>query len=203
MLCDELFQKKKTMQLYNYTINGITLLNVDSIRDLGIIFSSDLSFNKHINLIVNNAYKKLGFIFRSSKYFKKVATLRLLYCSLVRSQLECASVVWAPYQWNHNLKIERAQHRFLRKISFDLGMPMQHTHHVYDLLDHLKLTLARRRIMLDMVFFYKLINGHITCSDLLEKIKFHIPTRSLRVGMVFHEESRTLYGKLKPFYYTW
>lgn len=143
----------------------------------------------------------MGFIFRSSKYFNKVATLRLLYCSLVRSQLECASVVWAPYQLNHNLKIERVQHRFFRKISFDLGMPMQYTDHVYDhLLDHLKLTtLARRRIMLDMIFLYKLINGHITCPDLLDKIKFHIPARSLRVGMVFHEEShRTLYGKFKP-----
>lgn len=44
--------------MYNYTINGTTLLNVDSIRDLGIVFSCDLSFDKHINLIVNNAYKK-------------------------------------------------------------------------------------------------------------------------------------------------
>lgn len=66
--------KKKNVFVNNYTLNG-ALPSADSIRDLGVTFRSDLSFESHIQLIGNRTFKTLGFILRSSKYFKNINTL--------------------------------------------------------------------------------------------------------------------------------
>jgi len=96
-----------------YSLNGVALTTVDEIRDLGVTFSSDLSFGRHIHMTAASALRRLGFIKRCGKHFKNADTLKLLYGTLVRTQVEYASMVWDPYQLNHNLLLERIQHRFL------------------------------------------------------------------------------------------
>lgn len=49
----------------NYNINGVALIQVNTIRDLGIVFDSRLSFEPHIKNITSRAYKILGFMSRS------------------------------------------------------------------------------------------------------------------------------------------
>ena len=68
----------------------------------------------------NKAMKLLGFIFASCKDFE-LSTLRLLFCTLVRSILEYASVVWSPFYDCHSLKVESVQGRLLRYFAFRLG----------------------------------------------------------------------------------
>lgn len=68
-----------------------------SLLDLDILLSSDLSFDRHIQLFSNYTYKKLSFIFRSSKYFKnKLYKLKyiIILLACVRSQLKYALIVW-------------------------------------------------------------------------------------------------------------
>ena len=48
---------------------------------------------------------------RPSGTYSDVRTLKTLYCSLVRSQLEYGSIVWSPYTQRNILKIERVQRR--------------------------------------------------------------------------------------------
>ncbi|RLU15201.1 hypothetical protein DMN91_012195, partial [Ooceraea biroi] len=158
-------------------LSGTTLIKVDSIRDLGVTFCSDLSFKKHIETITNNALGRLGFVNRACKFFSNVGTLRLLYCSLVRPLLEYASIVWAPYLVYQCDMIERIQHRFLRRVSFRLLRPMNFFDHDYDYL-HRELgllSLRDRRTQADLVFVRNIISGRIDCPDLLECIGLHVP----------------------------
>lgn len=181
------FSRRKDSRLHDYVLGGTSLSAVDLIRDLGVIFCSNLSFDSHITNITNSAYKKLGFINRTCKLFNNVNTLKLLYCSLVRTQLEYASTVWAPYQANLNALIERSQHRFLRRISFKLNESMSIFDHNYDrVMKHLKvLTLADRRTELDLMFISKIVNGSIDCPNLLERIGLYVPGTPLRHNQLF------------------
>jgi len=174
----------------------VALTIVDEVRDLGVTFHSDFSFGRHIQLVAASAFRKLGYINRCAKLFKHADTLKLLYCTLVRSQLEYAPMVWDPYQQNHNPLLERIQHRFLRNISFKLGKPMKFTDHNYDHLyaDLNLMTLANRRILLGLSLLHKLLSGAIDCPELLEGIRLHVPVRSLRFNTLFHvEQHRTSY----------
>lgn len=160
-----------------------------------------LSFEKHIMNITSCAYKKLGFVLRASKYFNNVHTLRLQYCALVRPHLEYASIIWAPFYTKYDILIERIQHRFLRRVSFITDNPMRSSDHSYDvMLNNLRLiTLANRRTFLDLLFLFKLNNGRIICSELLECVGLRAPARPLRNGVIFNVEfHRTSYGRYKP-----
>ena len=51
----------------------------------------------------------LGLIKRTCKGLDDPKTLRTLYCSLVRSNLEYCSVVWSPHTKRNTDKLERVQ----------------------------------------------------------------------------------------------
>ena len=70
--------------------------HVFSCRDLGVIFSSDLSWTDHYKVISRNAYKQLYVIKRSFSAFCPPHIKRLLYISLVHSKLSYCSQVWRP-----------------------------------------------------------------------------------------------------------
>jgi hypothetical protein len=54
-----------------------------------------MNFSEHIDVMVGKAFAILGFIRRLSFEFTNPYTLRSLYTSLVRPELEYASCVWA------------------------------------------------------------------------------------------------------------
>ena len=81
-------------------------------------------------------------------------TLIILYKSLVRSQLECASQVWSPFTKEKITALERAQRRVTKFIlKTDLCYPER--------LVNLKLLpLEYRREILDLSFFFKCLKGY-------------------------------------------
>ena len=88
-----------------YVLNDALLESVTEIRDLGVLLDSQLTFRNHINNIVQVGLRNLGFITRNSKQFTPW-TFKLLYCSIVRSGLEYASVAWASNYQCNIVKIE-------------------------------------------------------------------------------------------------
>ena len=94
-------------------MQNVLLDSVTTIKDLGIIFDSKLTFVNHIDYICNKALKMLGFVNRHIKDFKNVSALKTLYVCLVRSQLESNTCVWSPYYQCHRDRRESVQPKFL------------------------------------------------------------------------------------------
>lgn len=112
------FTKRTTNFIFHpYEINGVELERTNTMRDLGVIFDTNLTFHNHIDSMCGKARRMLGFIMRVGKHFKDKYTHTTLYNSLVRSNLEYASTIWNPHTAEHKLKIERVQHKFLRFVS--------------------------------------------------------------------------------------
>jgi hypothetical protein len=81
---------------FAYMLNNTILQRVESIRDLGVIMDTKMTFVEHIDVIVGRAFANLGFVRRFASEFKDEYTLRTLYTSLVRPKLGHASCVWDP-----------------------------------------------------------------------------------------------------------
>ena len=90
-------------------MNGCALVRVTTIKDLGIIIDQKLAFTEHISSTFSKAFAALGFMRRNISNFDKVYALREIYCSVVRSILEYAVQVWAPYYAVNINRIERVQ----------------------------------------------------------------------------------------------
>ena len=114
-----------------YNLEGTTLSVVAEVLDLGVTFTSCLDFRAHYRNIVCKAMKTLGFIARFGKHFKQIRTLKLLYVTLVRPQVEYASVIWSPRHKQYSNSIERVQHKFLRMAMRASGTPMRFWDHDY------------------------------------------------------------------------
>ena len=68
---------------------------VDSEKDLGVLFDSELTFRDHITSKINIANRNLGIIFRTFTYMDTKMFLNR-YKSIIRPQLEYATVIWSP-----------------------------------------------------------------------------------------------------------
>jgi len=72
------------------------LQRLDSFKDLGVTFQSDLSFKNHITEKINKANNMLGIIKRNFRNINQ-DTFVMLYKLLVRCHLEYANSVWNSY----------------------------------------------------------------------------------------------------------
>ena len=64
-----------------------------------------------MNCVVAKANRKLRLIKRTYKGLNDLKTLRTLYCSLARPNLEYWSVIWSPYSSKNTEKLEGVQGR--------------------------------------------------------------------------------------------
>lgn len=178
------FTRKPIPIIHNYMLLDTALNRVNTIRDLGVIFDSKLLFDAHIDNIVKKASKALGFVLRVSSDFKSIKTIKILYCSFVRSHLEYASQVWNP---NYNVyinRIESIQKRFLRHIQYRSKTFL--ASYVYRCKKFHILPLYERRKISDLVFLFKIANGITGVTELLHKIGLRVPSAFLRRPQLLH-----------------
>ena len=177
--------KKKNVTSFCYYMNNTMLERVQVMRDLGVLLSSDLSYNRHLDTIKPKALKLLGLIRRNCAKQFSHTTNRLLFIALVRPQLEYASVVWNPYQKTKIDGLEKVQTRFIKMQCSRFNI----IYHRKDYITHCNYsriqTLVARRRITDMIFLYKIVNNFID-SPLIEKLNFHVPSRTTRTRYTFH-----------------
>ena len=120
------FNPSKTIQLgfksktpTAYTIDSTPITKVDNHCDLGIILSSNLSWELHLKHIVSKAYNMLGLLRRTFSASIPANSKRHLYISLIRSQFMYCSVLWKPNLVKHIQQIERVQRRTTKYILND------------------------------------------------------------------------------------
>ena len=139
-----------------YTMNNITVKPTNFIKDLGIIITSDLKWNQHIDYIYNQASVRSYQILKSFKT-SKVWTLIKLYTTYVRPKLEYNSSLWSPYLEKDKQRIERVQKQFTRKTCFRCGIFFSS---YKERLNKLNLeSLEERRIKFDLILTFKIINN--------------------------------------------
>lgn len=181
------YTRKKNQITYDYHINQKALNRVTTIRDLGIIMDSTLSFIPHIDHILASAFRNLGFILRISKPFKRPETLKILYFSFVRSFLDFCSTVWSPSYEVHIRRIERVQKIFIKSLNYRQNILNQS--YTDSLKNYNLLSLCNRRKMFDIVFLYKIINNLVDSPLLLSRLSFisrvRLPVRSSRPKPLF------------------
>jgi ribonuclease P/MRP protein subunit RPP40 len=118
-------------------------------RDLGVMISNDMKWEKHIETIVAKANRKLGQIKHSFTHLDE-NSMKLLYTSLVRPHLEFAAPIWNPYFRKDIVKLENVQHRATRIHGFK-GVCYEDRLQKFELT-----TLETRRERGDMIQYYKI-----------------------------------------------
>ena len=86
-------------------------------KDLGVIMSNNLSWAEHSS----RAYKLLGLVRRSLSRSHHPNIKKILYISLIRSQLTYCSQVWRPHLLKHIMSLERVQRRATKFILNDFS----------------------------------------------------------------------------------
>ena len=97
--CYIIFSRKRTPLTPDtpLVVNDYCLTRVDHFKYLGVTFSADLTWGKHISSITHKTRKLIGMFFRNFYKFSNQDTLLKLYKSLIRPHLEYASAVWSPH----------------------------------------------------------------------------------------------------------
>ena len=182
------FTRRCTRIQVNYNINNSILSRVHSTCDLGVIFSSDLKFNEHINATAGKAVRTLGFLLRNCSEFKNTSMLKQIYISLVRPILEYATVIWSPSTSSSITILESVQRRFMKFLHFK----NTHSYPPRGYPNELLLTetglnsLEARRNYFDALFGTNLLNNTTDCGALLELLNFRIPRESSRNKDIFY-----------------
>ncbi|GBM71417.1 hypothetical protein AVEN_185724-1 [Araneus ventricosus] len=164
-----------------YKINDLVLSRTDSVTDLGIIFDTTLDFSQHIDSMISKEYRRLGILKRKTREFSSEIALKVLYYAHVRSSLEYSSIIWNPNNRKKIKIIERIQNNFLGYLLYKKngiylqGMPSSCLRDMFNIS-----SLCSRRDVSCVLFFYKVINGSIDCTDIQSAIHFAVPARSLR-----------------------
>lgn len=198
------FSRTQNPISFQYSIGNDSLPRPESISDLGVTFDSRATFIPHINKLIAKTMARLGFILRSSRQFRDPYTIKSLYCSLVRSMLEYASIIWSPSYAIHIRRIESVQRRFLLFALRNIfrNVPRQSLPSYMDRLQLLSMdTLFTRRVACDLVFAFKIIQGLIDLPEILGRINFNTKINPRRQdNIIYLQTLRTNYERHQPFY---
>ena len=171
--------KRKHVINYDYSIKNVKLERVNYIRDIGVILTSDLSYTKHISTITPKAFRLLGFIRRNFHSEFSPSIFKKLYLMLVRPQVDYASVVWNPHHITLNQHLEKIQRRFVRYNCWKTSTVYHGSNYEHLCQSIGIMTLEKRRLLTDLICFYKIINSTFD-TELLQYINFRVPSRTLK-----------------------
>ena len=143
-----------------YTLGDTPLALVTDLRYLGLTFSSNLSWQGHMNNITSWANRMLGLVSRNlRKTSQKIC--QQAYFSLARPHLEYCCSVWNPHTNKHISKIEAVQRRAAR---FTLQR-YRRMDSVSAMIQHLKWeSLERRRNAASLHLMYKIQNNTVAIN---------------------------------------
>ena len=110
------FTRKLKIIDAQYYLGGSQLTSVTDYSYLGLSFSTDMSWQKHIGKITNKANRMLGLLRRNLRNCPR-RTRQQAYISLVRPHLEYCNTVWSPHTKKDIAKVESIQRRAARFVT--------------------------------------------------------------------------------------
>ena len=160
-----------------YHRGGQCLLVATTTKDLGVTVSNNLLWNADINEMCAKANRTLGLIKRvCGKDIVDQETRKLLYITLVRSQLEYASNLWSPYTAMERALVENIQRRATKFILNYYDRDIAYKDRLVTL--HL-LPLEYRREIADLTLVYKYKCGllNVNLRNIYTPVSSHYSTR--------------------------
>lgn len=186
---------KRNPVQYAYTVRGTALEKLDTMRDLGVILDSKLTFAAHVDCAVSKARRALGVLMRSFQFchgqngLLNEKAVMSAYCANVRSILEYGSQIWSGAAKTHLERIEHVQYKFLLWLAHRTETGRQARDLSYDALLALYglPSLSFRRRQHDILFFHSILQGKCDSMHLLSSFPIRVPSRSTRSRDTFYE----------------
>ena len=141
-----------------YFLNNKIIQTCQTVKDLGLIVSSNLKWVEYIEAIRNKANRISFTIFRSFK-FKNICVFVNLYKTYVRPLVEYNTCIWNPYLQKDINRVESIQRQFTKRLCKITNTKFSN---YTDRLKIFKLeTLEVRRIKNDLKLLYKIFHNLI------------------------------------------
>jgi hypothetical protein len=161
-----------------------TITHVSSIKDLGVFFDSKLHFHNHVSYVFSECIKLLDLIRSITYSFSSLECLYVLYFTLVRSKLECASVVWNTITSTDANKLEYIQQMFTPVCFYHFVPHVPYTYTVA--LEELGLHFyIKGDFTLILFFLVQIYNGLKSCTSHFENVNLYVPPSTLREFSLF------------------
>lgn len=198
------FTHKKAPLLTDYYINDQIIERVYEMRDLGVIMDPKLSFSSHLEHIKQKSLLMLSFVKRTCRRKFNLETAKLLYYSLVRSNVEFASIIWSPHCADGINFIEGVQRQSVIYLNGDYLNRKENDYVLAPYVDRCQelemVTLTRRRINDSIIFIHKIISGRYDATNIKEHLELNTGRRTLRNPEFIRIKAfRTDYGLFSPF----
>ncbi len=170
----DLFNKNFPLRskTFFYNLNGTELEFVQQEKDLGIIVTSNLTWDQQIEALYNKASSRLGLLKRTMHFVKCPKQRRAFYLAIVRSQFEHCVQVWRPSSEVLINKLERIQRRAVKWILFEQDHSYNDLEYHMRLRDLNLLPLRERFISSDLVLFHDIVND-VSCVQMPQYVKPH------------------------------
>ena len=137
--------------------------NVNNLKDLGIIMSSNCSFEQHIIELCKRCTGLCGWILRT--FSSRESTVMTLFKSLVLSRLDYGSQLWSPTKILQIIVIEKIQKAFTKHIKGFSSFSYQ------ERLSNLKIySLQRRRERYIIIYVWKILENLV--PNLVKPLQF-------------------------------
>ena len=144
---------------FKYEAPDKTTIEVkSSVKDLGVILSSDLSFSLQIQKAVSSASQMVGWCLRTFRG-RGSFLLMTLFKSLVQPHLDYCNQIWAPTKQEDINKIEQVQRELVSRIRDSSLVGLDY----WNKLAKLKLySQERRRERYQIIFIWKISQGLVS-----------------------------------------
>ena len=107
---------RRLVQVKPYkTASGENIEIKETVRDLGVLASSDLKFEEHIEKIVTMGKISMADIITTFS-IREMDSMLLIYKTYVRSKMEYGNIIWSPVELKSIDRIEKVQQAFTKQI---------------------------------------------------------------------------------------
>lgn len=146
----------------------------------------------------------LSFVKRTCRKKFNLETAKQLYFSLVRSNVEFASIIWSPHHMSNINLIEGVQKQAVLYLNGDYLNRSENNYVLSpykERCDELDIvTLTRRRINDSIIFLHKIISGRYDAPYIRQCLELNMGTRTLRnPEFIRIKASRTDHGLFSSF----
>ena len=155
---------------FPYCLGENCLDYVKSEKDLGVHINSKLNWSEHCKILASKANSMFGLIKRTGDCTNDSKQRKILYISLVLSQLNYNSVIWRPFDQKSLSKFEAIQKRAVKWMLFEGYQKYSECDYLERLHKLDLLPINSKFLFTDLLLFHRIVNcdvqinlpGHIT-----------------------------------------